>query len=604
MTRKLQLFVLAALTALGVGCSAGQSSDELAGGAGSDASSGGGDFVGGDATGGTGGASRDAGGAERRDTFVPEEEEFLVQEVAATEDFVFVPNSDEESSTVARIDGRDLSVLPVRVGLEPVAVRAADVPDVGSVAYVLSEGKSAVSIIRAEKIDGRSDPDDQVSLLPVPEEVNSLEISPDGRHALAYIDPDKPLPDDASVSSLQVAALARLGETQNDDAAHQLSVSRLLQDVEFTEDGSQAFLIGRDGINRIIFDRIDSDAFVPPLDVELSSSAFPPKDREVEVGPEGKLLTIRSSQFNGIALYRPPALDADADAEGELRRISLPEPPTDIDLHIDESGAPLVIASLPQTSQIALIDPDRAFETDPDDGEGADAGPTGDTGTSGDAGPTGDASAPAPTPGVEFIEISGAVPGLAQLTPDQQQALVYTTLDTTPQLGILNLEDEDVRAVQLRNQIRSVAVAPDSSAAVVVHEKQEGQPESNASALEFFQHNHGLTLFDLESEYRRPVTLQADPASVLMTEGASDSNPLLFAMLQSPDREKRGLLRADLASFRLDFFTLPRAPEQIGRVAGKIFVSQESEQGRITFFDIDSGERQTVSGYELNAAIE
>jgi hypothetical protein len=39
-------------------------------------------------------------------------------------------------------------------------------------------------------------------------------------------------------------------------------------------------------------------------------------------------------------------------------------------------------------------------------------------------------------------------------------------------------------------------------------------------------------------------------------------------------------------------------------VAGKIFISQEATDGRITFIDVDSGEQQTVSGYELNAGID
>jgi hypothetical protein len=519
-------------------------------------------------------------GAGGGDTFVPEEEEFLVREVASTDDFVFVPNSGESSSTVARISGSDLSIVPIRVALEPVAVRATDLPDVGAVAYVLSEGTSAISIVRAEKIDRFTDPDRRVNVLPVPKEINSLALSPDGRHLLGYIDPDEPLPGDASVSSLQVASLVRLG-SDGDDEAYQLSVSRLIRDIEFTEDGSQAFLVGRDGVNRVVLDDVSEDRFVPTLDLDLSDSAFPPTDCEVEVGPQGGVLAVRSSSFDGLALHRPPAPDAGSEAEGKTVKVSLPEPPTDIDLHAPADGPLTVIASLPNSSKVALVGIETVFSE-------SDSGSSGDEGSD--------------QAGVEILDAGAATPGLAQVTPDDKNVLLYTSREETPDLGLLDLASNDVSTYPVRNQIRSVAVAPTSETAVVVHEKQEGQPPDD-STLEVFQHSHGLTLFDIGTGYRRPVALRGDPAGLVMTAN-SQGTPLLFAMLQPDENGTRGVTRIDLLSYRTNFETLPRRPKQIGRVAGKIFVSQESEVGRITFFDVDSGERQTVSGYELNAEIE
>ena len=523
--------------------------------------------------------------APKRDTFVPEEEEFVVKAVASTENFVFVPNSSEESSTVARIDGRDLSVVPVEVGLKPVAVRAADVKNVGSVAYVLSEGNSAVAIIRAEKISKHKDPSEQVSLIPVPKETNAIRLSPDGRHLIAYIDPDKPLPPGTSIASLQVASLVRLGSKPSEDTSFQLSVSRLVQEVEFTEDGSEAFIVGRDGVNRLRLNEIESDAFIPPLDLRLSDQNFAPQDREVEVSPDGSFLVIRSSKYYGIAVYRPAE---SAGEEGELKLVDLPGRPTDIDLHVPKNGDPSVIASLPQQQKIGLIDVDKVLQSS--------------STASGNGSGNGNGEY-TPPEGVNLVDIEGATPGLSQLTPDQKDLLTYTGNDSLPKLGVLDVEKETVRSYQLRNQIRSVAVAPDSKSAVVVHEKREGPPASNADALEFFQHNHGLTIFDIASGYRRPVTLQANPAEVVMTSTQKDK-PILYAMLRSVDAEKRGVMRVDLKSYRSDFFNLPREPNQLGVVAGRIFVSQESEEGRITFFDIETGERKTVSGYELNAGID
>ena len=58
------------------------------------------------------------GTGDNDDDFVEEREEFLVREVAATDRYVFVPNSAPGSNTVAMIDGEDFSIVPFRVGLE------------------------------------------------------------------------------------------------------------------------------------------------------------------------------------------------------------------------------------------------------------------------------------------------------------------------------------------------------------------------------------------------------------------------------------------------------------------------------------------------------
>jgi hypothetical protein len=511
------------------------------------------------------GAPSDAGSG---DVFVPEEEEFLVREVATTSAYVFVPNSSEESNTVAKIDGRDFSIEPIPVGQEPTVVRAASVDGVGDVAYVLCEGSSTVAIIRADMEVDR--PEQQVNLLAVPEEVNSLALSPDGRHLLAYIDPDKPLRADTSVASLQAATLVRLGDEPKDDAAYELSVTRLIDEIEFTEDGEQAFIVGREGINRLYLNDVDADRFVPPLPLDLSQTVFPPKDLEIEVSADGDFLVARSSEFAGAALYRPPT-DA---AEATLRLVELSAIPTDIDLFLEEDGSPGVLATLRDSDELAILDVEATLEAAED-------------------------AVPEP----EILAVSDTQPGLAQLTPDGEQVLLYTSLVTTPMLGVLDLGERALRAYPLRNQIRSVAVSNDSDTAVVVHRKQEGQAPSDADPLTFFQYNHGITLFDIETGYRRPVVLQGEPADLVMTQDG-EGNALVFVMQQSPDPDFRGITRIDLESYRTDFFSLARQPTQLGVVAGKVFVSQESEEGRITFIDVATSSQRTVSGYELNAGID
>src|SRR5690554_3256703 len=126
----------------------------------------------------------------------PEIEEEIVERVAATDRYIFVPTGREDGDQVALIDGVTFQVEPIRVGLNPQAVVAAEVEDVGAVAYVWSEGTSTVAIVRADLRDDRGRPD--VRVVRVPREVNQLAVAPGGRYALAYIDPELPLPTQGS----------------------------------------------------------------------------------------------------------------------------------------------------------------------------------------------------------------------------------------------------------------------------------------------------------------------------------------------------------------------------------------------------------------------
>ncbi len=493
----------------------------------------------------------------------------MVEEVATTDDYVFVPNSSSTSTTVARIDAEDLDVSPLEVGGRPVTVRAADIEGTGAVAYVLTEQSSHVAIIRADGTASTPEDEADVSFVSVPEEVNTLTLSPDGRHLLAYIDPDKPLSDETSAASLQVMSAIRLGDSPSGDRSFRLSVTRLVREIEFAEEGSEAYVIGREGINRIQLDALEDDTFIPPLDLDLDATAFPPQDREVEVSLDGSVLVVRNSNHAGLALYRPPA---SPDESGLVRTLDLPSPPTDIDL-VSIDGRLSVVAALRPERQITLIDVETVF------------------------------GAANPGKGVRMVEVRDTSPGLTLATPNRRQLLTYSTLETWPRLGVLDLESSDLRTYRLRNQIRGVTLTSDGSSAVIVHAKQSGSAPPDATPAETFRYRHGLTLFELETGYRRPITLRARPEAIVLTQN-DEGTSLLYAILPSDDPRSQGLVRIDLSTYRQDFTRLPREPSQIGRVADQIYINQASEQGRITFVDVNTGASQTISGYELNALVD
>ena len=161
--------------------------------------------------------------------------------------------------------------------------------------------------------------------------------------------------------------------------------------------------------------------------------------------------------------------------------------------------------------------------------------------------------------------------------------------------------EDDLRIYPLRNKIRSVAIAPDARTAVIIHERQT---QGGDEPLSFFQRQEGITVFDIDTGYRRPIVLQAPPRDIIMTPKASGGS-LLFVLLEAADDGARhGILRIDLETFRTDPLPVPRKPEQMGLVAGKIFVAQQAAEGRITFFDVETMTQRTISGYELNAEID
>jgi len=493
--------------------------------------------------------------------FVPEEETFLVRQLATTDNYVFIPNSSELANTVARVDARTLEVQPIRVGLRPTEIVATQL-DVGAVAYVLCKGANTISIIRADLPARTGTGMGDVRPLRVPSEINALALAPDGKHLLAYIDPAKPF-DGGGIASLQVLSLIRLSDTPGEDQVFNLSVTRLIRDIEFTSTG-QAFLVGQEGVNRITLNAVTGDSLIARLELGLDTSVFPPTDFEIEVDPEGTYMVARSSSFAGIAIF-----GLDANGVTSRRIIELDGIPTDIDLVQGLQGAQdNVLVTIRDRNQIAVISVEEALTTPEEDPLDFDV-----------------------------YEV-GNEAGLAQITPDQQSALLYSTLPLLPTLSVFNFATETLESYALRNQIRSVVVAPNSQSAVVVHKRQENALSGIDGT---FQNSEGLTLIDLNTGYRRPVFLQAEPLDVIMTEGTDAT--LVYVMLASSVDSRRGVMRLDLDTFRSDFVALPAQPNRLGRVGDKIFVSQESDDGRITFFDIETNAQRTISGYELNAGI-
>jgi hypothetical protein len=293
----------------------------------------------------------------------------------------------------------------------------------------------------------------------------------------------------------------------------------------------------------------------------LDAALFPSDTFEMEVDPAARFMIIRSAGAAQVVLYELPT---DLNADLVARPIDLPGLSNDIDLI---GGAePRVLVTVPSAGKLAIIDVLEALSDE--------------------------LYAP-------VIKDVGVSLGLAQITPDGDQVVLYSTIAGVLDVQRLGLNDDTEATWTLRDRVYAMAISPDSRRAIAIH--QAGAIK-DASAEDLFRQYDGLTLIDLATGYLRPIVLQGTPTDFVMTSNGEQA--LLYVLLNSAASTSRGVMRINLDTFRSDFVALPKQPNQIGRVGNKIFVSQEASDGRLTFFDVVTNEVRTVSGYELNAVID
>ena len=382
-----------------------------------------------------------------------ETERFLVREVATTDSYVFVPNADVNSSTLARVDANDLSVIPLQVGQNPQDVAAKDIEGIGAVAYALCEGNSTVAIVRADLPSRTGAGLGDVRLFKVPSEVNRLTMSPDGRYAVAWIDPERSLVN-SPIASLQVMSLIKLGDTPEEDAVYNLSVTRLIRDLEFTNNG-ELFLLGREGVNRLRLADVTADRLVPRLELGLDSALFPANTFEMEVDPDARFMIIRSAGAQAVILYELPT---DLNEDLIARPVDLPGLSNDIDLIGGVS--PQVLVTVPSAGKLAVIDVLEALQD------------------------------PLYTASIKEV---GLPLGLAQITPDGNQVVLYSTIAGVYDVQRLDLNDDSQATWTLRDRVYAMAVSPDSRRAIAIHQAGDAK---DLSAEDLFRQYDGL-LFSL-----------------------------------------------------------------------------------------------------------
>lgn len=482
----------------------------------------------------------DAGVGEDAGTFVPPEMEYEYGAPASGARYVYVALSDQDS--VARIDSETLDILTVDVGDRPETLVTAPGQDV---ALVLNEGSSTVSILRTEA--GVN----ETVTLPTPPHFNRLAMGPLGLHAVAYFELEAATTQ--GIGSFQDVTIIDL--TPGSESVVNVSVGFRPRQVHFAPDESAAYVITEDGVS--ILDLQGTVGFFAPTVAMTDNPLVDGDPDEVVVTPDGQYALARWASMSGVR-----AVDL---TTGDITDTALSGPPTDLDLTPD--GATL-LAVIRSRSELALLDMPADI---------------------------GDASA------VQTLDCTGLSVGSAQITDDGDQALLFTNASNVKSITLVDLITHEKRTAILRKGIRWVALAPDGTSALVLHNKVPGDPLPTDDFQTQLDKRYGFSLVDLESLFVKLQITEADPGAFAF----SPDGLLVYLIVADPATGLREVARLDLGSFIVDSLTVGSHPVEIGAVGGtdKIYVSQEHNLGRISFIDVPTHQLHTVTGFQLNSQV-
>ena len=113
-----------------------------------------------------------------------------------------------------------------------------------------------------------------------------------------------------------------------------------------------------------------------------------------------------------------------------------------------------------------------------------------------------------------------------------------------------------------------------------------------------FYNEWALTLVELGAFFANPIRLPAEP----IEQAVTGDGRFGFVILDG----ESWLLQLDFTSLIHENISLKSPAEHLGVMPGSdlVWVSQAHELGRISFYDVDTAELQTVTGFELNSGIE
>jgi DNA-binding beta-propeller fold protein YncE len=277
----------------------------------------------------------------------------------------------------------------------------------------------------------------------------------------------------------------------------------------------------------------------------------PPRAEEVLLDPDGRYAIIRQYGVNELVL-----VDFETSSSSQVSMLAVGENPTDMDVSPDGTEAIVVARGSKELWIYDLADP----TADP----------------------------------IIIALPEEEVFGSLLLSPDSSQGLLYSTASGESTMGIWERSEEEITVRGLVKPVSNLGVSPTGETAIVFHPQTNGDTPSTSQ----FYNEHALSLVDLSDFFTTAYQLAAEPTSFASTP---DGKIGFYTMENQPYLE---LLNYE--TFVPSEIRLPSNPVHLGTLpdTNTAFVSQEHDLGRISFFNTDEDELQTITGFELNSAIE
>lgn len=426
------------------------------------------------------------------------------------------------------------------VGVGHVPNAVTTTPD-NATAVVFNAGGDSVSLIDTELLT--------VDTVGVRDNLNTMSLSPDGKYAVLWHDAKAV---DVDSGSGGAASYNEVSLVNVDGRSHvALVVGFNPKGVRFTRDGTRAIVFSNASIASI-----DLTGDTPePTYIPIADPLDAPSAEEVEIDPAGRYVFVRQAGTDLLTIVDLVSREVDAVPVGQN--------PTDLDLTPDGLGAVVVSRAALEVSVFSVADPfaDPRVVPFPDD-----------------------------TP-------FGSV-----LVGADDLAVLFTNATPADRYALWTLSSDEIALHPLVKPATSVVRTPTGDSLMVVHSATDNPDGSTPLP---YQKKPAVSLIDLTDFRTNTISLSAP---ILGFANSSDGKRGYVTMVDKPymevlDYQTLIYEEVPLRSNAVFVGVLPDLDLGDGDEP-PAWVSQIHPLGRMSFYDPDDASLETITGFELNGAIE
>lgn len=377
--------------------------------------------------------------------------------------------------------------------------------------------------------------------------LNQMVLSPDGKVVTCYHDAAARADTDLDDGALSFNEVSIVNLTTG---AHiPMVVGFNPREIRFTRDSTKMVVVSDSYLAIVDL----SAATLEPVRVRISEDTVdPPAAEELVITPDGQYAIVR--QFGGEDLVVVNL------ADNSVERVDVGDDPTDIDVTPDGTRA---VAVARGSRELWLYDLSDIFATP-----------------------------------VIVDMPSDLVLGSLAMSPDGTKGLLYSTATGDSRFASWDLTAEDpassITSYSSVKPLSGVRISPTGNTAMLLHDDSNGDTPSSS----VFYNEYALTLLSLTDFFANPIRLPGEPDESATTEDGE----LGFLIM----KDQPWLLQLNFETLIHESISLKSIAEHIGVIpdSQQVYISQNHELGRISFYEPSTGDMQTVTGFELNSGIE